>query len=162
MAVIDWDTFFAAQLGASAALAGLLFVGISINMTKILKYPMLVNRALQSLILLGTILVVSSFSLDPDQPVMFLGVEILIVGASVWAMVTTLSIRNLRAVEKQYMWSWIGETLLTQVAVLSYSVAGIVTITLGSDGINLLVPAVVVSFVVVLIDAWVLLVEINR
>jgi hypothetical protein len=162
MAVIEWDTFFAAQLGASAALAGLLFVGISINMTKILKYPMLVNRALQSLILLGTILVVSSFSLDPDQPVMFLGVEILIVGASVWAMVTTLSIRNLRAVEKQYMWSWIGETLLTQVAVLSYAVAGIVTITLGSDGINLLVPAVVVSFVVVLIDAWVLLVEINR
>jgi hypothetical protein len=162
MAMIEWDTFFAAQLGASAALAGLLFVGISINMTKILKYPMLVNRALQSLILLGTILVVSSFSLDPDQSVMFLGVEILIVGASVWAMVTTLSIRNLRAVEKQYMWSWIGETLLTQVAVLSYAVAGIVTITLGSDGINLLVPAVVVSFVVVLIDAWVLLVEINR
>jgi hypothetical protein len=160
--VVDWTTFFAAQLGASAALAGLLFVGISINMTKILKYPMLVNRALQSLILLGTILVVSSFSLVPDQSVMLLGVEILIAGTSVWAMVTSLIIRNLRAVEKQYRWSWIGESLLTQVAVLSYVVAGIVTIALGSDGINLLVPAVVVSFVIALMDAWVLLVEINR
>lgn len=60
------------------------------------------------------------------------------------------------------MWSWIGETLLTQVALLSYAVAGIVTITLGSDGINLLVPAVMVSFVVVLMMPWVLLVEINR
>jgi hypothetical protein len=150
--VIDWDTFFAAQLGASAALAGLLFVGISINMTKILKYPILVNRALQSLILLGTILVVSSFSLVPDQSLMFLGVEILIVGASVWAMVTRLSIESFRTVEKQYRWSWIGESLL----------AGIVTITLGSGGVNLLVPAVVASFVIALMDAWVLLVEINR
>jgi hypothetical protein len=160
--VIDWDTFFAAQLGASAALAGLLFVGISINMTKILKYPILVNRALQSLILLGTILVVSSFSLVPDQSLMFLGVEILIVGASVWAMVTRLSIGSFRTVEKQYRWSWIGESLLAQVAVLSYVVAGIVTITLGSGGVNLLVPAVVASFVIALMDAWVLLVEINR
>jgi hypothetical protein len=160
--VIDWDTFFAAQLGASAALAGLLFVGISINMTKILKYPILVNRALQSLILLGTILVVSSFSLVPDQSLIFLGVEILIVGASVWAMVTSLSMRSLRTVEKQYRWSWIGESLLAQVAVLSYVVAGIVTITLGSEGVNLLVPAVVASFVIALMDAWVLLVEINR
>jgi hypothetical protein len=160
--VIDWDTFFAAQLGASAALAGLLFVGISINMTTILKHSLLVNRALQSLILLGTILVVSSFSLVPDQSVMFLGVELLIVGASVLAMVTSLSIRNLRAVEKQYRRSQIGESLLAEVAVLSYAAAGIVTITLGSDGVNLLVPAVVVSFVIALIDAWVLLVEINR
>lgn len=160
--MIDWTTFFAAQLGASAALAGLLFVGISINMAKILKYTLLVNRALQSLILLGTILIVSSFSLVPDQSVAFLGVETIIVGASVWAMVTILSVRNLRVVEKQYRRSQIGEVLLTQVAVLSYVAAGIVMITLGSEGVNLIVPAVVASFVVVLIDAWVLLVEINR
>jgi hypothetical protein len=98
----------------------------------------------------------------PDQSLIFLGVEILIVGASVWAMVTSLSMRSLRTVEKQYRWSWIGESLLAQVAVLSYVVAGIVTITLGSEGVNLLVPAVVASFVIALMDAWVLLVEINR
>jgi hypothetical protein len=33
-------------------------------------------------------------------------------------------------------------------------------ITLGSDGVTLLIPAVVVSFVVALMDAWILLVEI--
>ena len=131
-------------------------------MTTILKHSLLVNRALQSLILLGTILVVSSLSLVPDQSVMFLGVEILILGASVLAMVTRLSIRNLRAVERQYRLTQIGESLLAEIAVLSYVAAGIVTIALGSGGVNLLVPAVVVSFVIALIDAWVLLVEINR
>lgn len=157
-----WTDFFVAELGASASLAGLLFVGISINMTKILKYPMLVNRALQSMILLGTILVISSLSLVPGQPVVFSGVEILIIGACVWAMVTNLIMRNLHVVEKQYRWSQIGESLLTQIAVLSYVAAGIVILTLGSEGVYLLVPAAVVSFVIVLIDAWVLLVEINR
>ena len=159
--MIDWDTFFAAQLGASAALAGLLFVGISINMTKILKYSVPVNIALQALILLGTILVVSSFSLVPDQSVMFLGVETLIAGASVWVGVTILSIRNLRT-QKEYRRGQINQALLVQIAALSYLAAGIVMITLGSEGVNLLVPAVVVSFVVALMDAWLLLVEINR
>jgi lipopolysaccharide export LptBFGC system permease protein LptF len=56
----------------------------------------------------------------------------------------------------------IGRSLLTQICVLSYIVAGIVMITLGSDGINIVVPAVVVSFIIALMDAWVLLVEINR
>ena len=160
--MVDWNTFFAAQLGASAALAGLIFVGISINMKKILEYPMLVNIALQSVILLGTILVVSSFSLVPDQSEVFLGVEILIVGACLWATLTRLSIRSLRVVEKQYKWGQIGRSLLNQIVALSYVVAGIVATTLGSDGVNLLVPAMVVSFIIALMDAWVLLVEINR
>jgi hypothetical protein len=160
--LIDWDTFFAAQLGASAALAGLLFVGISINMTKILKYPMLVYMALQSLILLGTILVVSSFSLVPDQSMMFWGVELVIVGASVCAIMTILNVRNLRTVEKQYKRGQVLWSILSEIAVLSYVAAGLVMIALGSVGVNLVVPAVVVSFVIALAHAWVLLVEINR
>ncbi len=32
-----WENFFIAELGASAALAGLVFVGLSINLTKILN-----------------------------------------------------------------------------------------------------------------------------
>lgn len=160
--MIDWGTFFAAQLGASAALAGLIFVGFSINMKKILEYPLLVNMALQSLILLGTILVVSTSSLIPDQSVTFLGVEILIIGCTVWGALTSLIIRNLRMVEKQYRLGQIGRSLLNQLASLSYIAAGLVIVVLGSEGINLLVPAMVVSFVIALMDAWVLLVEINR
>ena len=45
-ALIVWTDFFAAQLGASAALAGLLSVGISIDMTKTVSHPHPANRAL--------------------------------------------------------------------------------------------------------------------
>ena len=45
-----WDSFFAAQVGASAALAGLVFVGISINLTKIIASGYLPNRAQEALL----------------------------------------------------------------------------------------------------------------
>jgi hypothetical protein len=35
--VSEWGNFFIAQVGASAALAGLIFVGVSINLERILK-----------------------------------------------------------------------------------------------------------------------------
>lgn len=78
-----WDNFFVAQLGASAALAGLLFVGVSINMTKILAYPTLPRRALRALIMLVTILIVSSLFLVPGQPIAQLGLEVLVIGGAV-------------------------------------------------------------------------------
>jgi hypothetical protein len=47
-----WQPFFAAELGAAAALGGLLFVSLSLNLTKILSYPALPIRALVALLLL--------------------------------------------------------------------------------------------------------------
>ena len=35
----DWSNFLVAEAGASAALAGLLFVAVSINIAKIIEYP---------------------------------------------------------------------------------------------------------------------------
>lgn len=62
------DDFFMAQVVASAALAGLLFVGLSINMAKIIANPALPSRALQALTLLFSILIVVSIQLVPGQP----------------------------------------------------------------------------------------------
>src|SRR5947208_9009881 len=67
MHITNWETFFAAEVAASAALVGLIFVGLSINLTRILSIPRLPNRALQSLIVLLTILVVSSLVLVPAR-----------------------------------------------------------------------------------------------
>ena len=49
VAIGDWAAFFTAQLGAAATLGGLIFVGLSLNLEKILSFPALPNRALFAL-----------------------------------------------------------------------------------------------------------------
>lgn len=48
-----WQPFFAAQLGAGAALLGLLFVGLSLNLSRILANPPLPLHAEVRLTLLA-------------------------------------------------------------------------------------------------------------
>jgi modulator of FtsH protease len=55
-----WANFLTAQVGASAALVGLLFVGLSVNLSKILASAKLTDRAFVVFLLLLTVLVASS------------------------------------------------------------------------------------------------------
>lgn len=63
----EWESLFVAEAGASAALAGLLFVALSINLERILKGSGLPGRAGEAIVLLLTVLVVSTFGLVPGQ-----------------------------------------------------------------------------------------------
>ncbi len=157
-----WDDFFTAQVGASAALAGLLFVGISLNMARIIATPALPYRALQALGLLFSILLVASVLLIPAQPNWALGVELIVLGAAVLTVITRFSLRSLRLVPQQYLRSHALEFIVATAATGLYAVAGLVIAVWGRIGIYLIVPAVLVSFVVAIVDSWVLLVEINR
>ena len=65
--MIGWENFFIAEVGASAALLGLIFVGVSINLTRIISLPGLPNRAFLALIILLTILIMCSLLLIPGQ-----------------------------------------------------------------------------------------------
>lgn len=157
-----WDDFFTAQVGASAALAGLLFVGVSLNMAKIVAYPGQANRALQALITLVSILLVSSLFLVPGQSIQLLGVETLVVGSATWISKTYLGSRYLKVVEKKYHYLYIPELAIGEVAALLYLFAGVAMLATAPFGVYLIVPAVLVSFIIAIWDAWVLLVEINR
>jgi hypothetical protein len=160
--ISGWDNFFVAQLGASAALAGLVFVGVSINLSRILSIETLPERAIQALVMLMAILVVSSLLLVPGQSMFAVGIEVLVVGVPVWFMNLRFDIRNLKKIDEQFRRSYKWTMVLSQAALLPYAIAGIVTIWLGGVGIYWLVPAVVISFIKAIMDAWVLLVEINR
>lgn len=157
-----WENFFVAQTGASAALAGLIFVSVSISLPKILASALLPDRAFQALIVLLQILVIASLMLVPHQPMILIGSEVLTIGLAVWIMVVIFDIRTLRAANADYRRRTVFRTVLSQLAAALYVIAGGIIVTYGSAGFYCLVPASICSFAIAMLDAWVLLVEINR
>ena len=78
----DWHDFFLAQAGAAGVLTGLVFVGVSINLEKILSDPTsgLAGRAAEALVLLVAVLTASCLLLVPGQGALLVGIEVLAIG----------------------------------------------------------------------------------
>ena len=53
----NWTGLFGAEISASAALTGLIFVAVSINLKRILEFPALPRRAFKALVMLVDVLV---------------------------------------------------------------------------------------------------------
>src|SRR5262245_27883668 len=106
-----WQPFFTAQLGAAAALAGLLFVGLSLNLTKILTYPALPTRSMIALVLLLVILVVSSLMLIPGQTPKAIALELLTVGVIGWVSVTAMDLHVFRYYKLQNRTGYIANMI---------------------------------------------------
>ena len=147
---------------AAATLTGLIFVGVSINLAKILSMPSLPDRALESLILLLTILVVSALALVPAQSPPVIGIEFLSIGFVTWAIILYLDIRIWHNTEKRFKRHSRQNILFSQLAILPYIIAGIIILCQGYSGFYWLIPGILISFIKSIIDAWVLLVEIHR
>lgn len=91
-----WGDFFIAQCGAAAALIGLLFVSLSINLQRIITSPFLVNRVGEAvLIFLGPFLF-SIFGLAPGQSATTFGLKTFVAGAAIWSIITSLQVRRFR------------------------------------------------------------------
>ncbi len=73
-----------------------------------------------------------------------------------------LDLRIRQKTEVQYRRPFLLNMLLSQLASLPYVIAGILVLAIGTSGLYWLVPAVIFSFIKAILDAWVLLVEINR
>jgi hypothetical protein len=83
----EWSDLFVATAGASAALAGLVFVAVSINIERILGFRGLPERALETLLFLVSVLLVSVVGLVPGQGHVALGLELLFVALAIDAIV---------------------------------------------------------------------------
>lgn len=158
----EWTDLFVAAAGASAALAGLVFVAVSINLDRILGEDGLPDRALETLLLLVAVLVVSIVSLIPGQSGGALGTELLFV-----TLVVFLAVIRLPTVgqvtgftpPRSWFWSRWALRLLGSVPL----VLGAVSVLLETGGgLYWVVAGIVFAIVGAVSNAWVLLVEIRR
>jgi hypothetical protein len=88
----EWHDFFLAQSVAAGVLTGLAFVGVSINLEKIMSQPGygLPGRAAEALILLVAVLTASLLLLVPGQGTMMVGAEVLAIGIAAWGWVVVI------------------------------------------------------------------------
>jgi hypothetical protein len=155
-----WHDFFVGTIGASAALTGLLFVAISINLEQILKYPQLPGRAAVTLGILVSSLVVSGFALAPGQTNRILGIEIAAVGAAVAGQALWVTHGKQTPNEPK---SWVVEHLVTLLLPSIAFIVGGVSLAAGEGGgLYWVLAATLFAFVSASINGWVLLVEIKR
>ena len=157
-----WDAYLAANVGAAAALLGLLFIGVSINLERVLQYRGLPERAIETLTMFGVVLLASSLLLVPDQPIWLTGLWVLFAGALAWMATSWAALAGRGAIPDGTRAVFASRLLLGQLTAAAYFVAGVMLAAGSSDGLYVFAGAVTLSYLMAVGGAWVLLVEINR
>ena len=139
-----WHDFFLAQAGAAGVLTGLVFVGVSINLQKIVSDPSsgLAGRAAEALILLVAVLLASVLVLVPGQSLGVLGVEVLVVGLVTWGWIVAIQLQRLRewgTMRADLRVSFVLRVVLGQVGTLAMVIAGVAVLWVGPGGLYWLV-----------------------
>jgi len=161
-----WGDLLACAGGAAAVLAGLIFVGLSVNMTTLLQLDkergqnFLTGRALEAFVALLNVLLICVVALTPHILTGVLAAFILLTA-------TTSAISPVRALRSANREERRSPTLLQRIAfafslTLCLLVCG-VTLAVGHGGGLLWLPAAfVIAIVLASVNSWVLLVEVLR
>jgi predicted MFS family arabinose efflux permease len=159
----EWSNFCLGELAAASALAGLLFVSVSVNQARILQLGRMADRGLEALAMLFLVVVVASLPLVPRQPLRLLGGEILVIATVTLFVVIQLQRTYLRDVEPQYRPQSMRMVTLNRIAVGTIALIGGVLLCRGDGvGMHLLPAGILLSFLAAGFNSWVLLIEINR
>jgi len=155
-----WHDFFVAEAGAAAALAGLLFVAVSINLARILEFPQLPMRVAESLVALLSVLVVTTIGLVPEQSMQAAGAQIAVAALLSWGFQLYALVRSYANDQKYGKYPL--RFFFNQVPALPFAFAGAMLWCGHEGGAFWIFPATLLCFASGLFGAWVLLIEIQR
>jgi hypothetical protein len=156
-----WQNFFVAEVGAAAALTGLLFVAVSINLNQILSFPKLPARAAETLSLLLLVLAVSSLALVP-QTSQTLGIEVFTCAGLMSLAVLRIQVRDGPDDPADPAWWFLSRIATVQIPVLLFLAGGITLTIRHGGGLYFMLAGTLTAFRGAVYNAWVLLVEIIR
>jgi hypothetical protein len=154
--------FFTAVTAAAAALAGLLFVAVSINLENILKgATMLPARAAETLAMLLFVVISCALALVP-QDVELLGAEILVIVVPLAVLIARDQVKYRQQNPDQPLYWSISRMTTSGVGLVPGLIAGISLAAHWGGGLYWLVPSSLLGISGAVYSAWILLVEILR
>jgi hypothetical protein len=156
----EWNDYFVAAVTGSSALAGLLFVAASINLSRVLEFPQLPLLLAQTLIALLSVVAIGTAGLTPDLSATAMGLTIAALAAVVWVMQTVLLVRMIRLRDQHFQ--PVFRVLLNQLPAIPFIAAGVLLASGHSRGLLWLLPGTLLAFASGVAGAWILLVEIQR
>ena len=156
-----WREFAVGTGGAAAALVGLLFVAISINLQAIIKLPHIPIRAAHALVVLATPVFLPLILLIPQDAVP-LGIEMILVAVLAGPLVGWLAAPTHRSRDTPPA-AWALLVIGPAVALaLGPLLAGIGVLTTSLGGLYWIPATMVIALLSGLFNAWVLMIEIIR
>ncbi len=158
----DWSAFFTAAAGALGALAGLVFVSLSINLTRILALPGMSGRAAETLLLLAGALAGSLVALVPGLRPEELATMLLLVALPTWVIPVLSQLKALKTNTRDARALTARRAVLHQCAALPSVLACVALYGGLPGGLSWFALGVVASILVAMLNSWVLLVEILR
>jgi len=157
-----WDAFATIAGGAAAALTGLLFVAVSIRADYIARSQELRNRAAQTLILFGTVLVVAVLMAIPGQGYRTLGVELLAAGLATGAGLYVLD-RRAKASRSDQAIAQVLEAVSPNMVTSVLLIAAAIVLVAGlGAGLYVLVAPVLAALVGGVTSAWLFLTKVTE
>ena len=157
----DWHDFFLATAGGAAALAGLVFVAMSINLDAIVQNTTHRGRAINMLTGFTAAFMFCVFALVGGQNHQAVGIEWLVVatGAAVIYVHNYLRAAKLGGLREELR----PDRLAVGVSCYAAEIVGAVVLILGYvAGLYIAVFGLIISFAVLISGAWLLLVAVQE
>ncbi len=159
-----WVNYFTVTGSIASGLTGLIFIGLSVNLKKVLLITKthVPSRSLSSLMLLTNIVIVCNLCLVPGQSTRILGVEISLLAIVIWVTALRLDLRTYRRVDESYKRLYLRNFIFLQLSILPFFAAGIIMVLRTEPVYYILVPGIIASLIKSLLDVWFLIVDLNR